>query len=207
MHEVHGVIEKERLILVAGEEVDGEGLDNVRIVGVLTGIDDLTILFVAVLPVIAAGRRVGDVFVETPIVWRLADLPPFAGLASHVPALFHHSGDGPLVGRFGAGTVRPPGTVRKTARAKRVTPGHEQTTRRTAQRRGVAGLEAGARGGEFVDIGSAMRIGAVATHAIDTQVIREDEENIRPGFRRGEQAGHDAEKGEQEETKEGSHTN
>src|SRR5207248_6719329 len=95
---------------------------------------------------------VREVFIEAPVLRRLADLPPFAGLASGVTILLQESGDGVFVLGFGARTALPPRLVQETAGAKGVTTRHEQAARRAAQRRCIAGFETQPCPGQCINV-------------------------------------------------------
>src|SRR5262249_48763596 len=139
-----------------------------------------TVLDVTLPPVPAAGRPVRAVFIEAPVLRRLADLPPFAGLAGRITVLLEQSGNGILVLGLGAGATLPPRHVGETAGAEGVTARHEQTARRAAQRRGIAGLEAHARLGERVDVGRPrlVLVGTATANAVQTEIVGQDEDDV-----------------------------
>src|ERR1051325_2811782 len=177
--EVHRIVEEERPVLVPADEVEAEGLDDIRIV--VVGRNRLAALGIGLLPIPAARRRVGAVFVEAPVARSLADLPPFAGFAGHVTGLLHQFRHRLFVLRLRAGAVPTPRAVADSAGAKRVAPRHQHTARRPAQRRGVTRLEARARRRELVDLRRFVRVRAVATDAVEPEVLGEDENDV--GFR------------------------
>src|SRR5207302_7409263 len=128
---------KEGLLFVAIDEIQGEVVAEVGAIHFLVGGHGLSVLDVALAPIPAARYLVREVFIEAPILRRLADLPPLAGLASRVAILLQESGDGVLVLGFGARAALPPRLVQETAGAKGVTTRHEQAARRAAQRRRI----------------------------------------------------------------------
>ena len=63
---MHRVVEEERLVLVPLDEINGERLDDVRVVRILSRVDRLAIFNVDVLPIPTARRVVGTVFIKAP---------------------------------------------------------------------------------------------------------------------------------------------
>ena len=74
-------------------------------------------------------------------------------------------------------------------------PEEQQHRQRPAQRRGVTRLEARARSGELVNLRRRMGVRAVAAHAIEPEVIGEDEDDV------GLVGGGQAESGDDKEEK------
>ena len=182
VHEVHRVIEKEGLVLVASDEVDAEGLDDVGIIGIRRRLDGLAVLEIGVLPVPAAGGGIGAVLVESPVAWRLADLPPFArfaGRRSRVASALSRWTTRPRTWRRGRHRARSCYSARPCERRSGRSSAGSARGRRAARR---SKSRSASRGGELVDLRRGMPVGAVTAHAIDPQIVREDEDDV--GLRR-----------------------
>ena len=122
---------------MAPDKIDGKVRAMVRVVNFLVELDLFAVLRIAVFPVPAGGGRVGDVFVKTPVAGRIGHLSPLACHAGRISGLLQNLRQGRLIGVLDvSGRL-----VRQAAGAKAVAAGHDQTPRRTAQRRGVAPLK------------------------------------------------------------------
>ena len=181
MHQVHRVVEEERLVLVPPDEIEGEVLDDIGAIGPFGQVQDLAVLVVLRFPIPAAGRVVGEEFVKTPVARQLAQLPPFAGLSRGIAGLLHEPGHGVFVGRLRSRPAAAPRLVGQPAGAKGVAPGHQQAARRPAQGRRVARAETQAGCRQGVDVRRLVLVGAVATDAVDAQIVGKDEDDVGLG--------------------------
>ncbi len=137
MNKVHGEIEEERLLFISRDEVDAEGVDDIRVIDFLTGIHLLAVLFIRVLPEPAASGGIGHIFIKAPVTRRLADLPPLARLCHDIAALLQNLCDERFVSRLRTRSVSAPRTIANATRAEDVAPRHQQTARWPAQRSGI----------------------------------------------------------------------
>ena len=164
---------------------NGEVLDDIGAIRPFGEVQDLAVLVVLRFPIPAAGRVVGEEFVKTPVARQLAQLPPFAGLSRGIAGLLHEPGHGVFVGRLRSRPAAAPRLVGQPAGAKGVTPGHQQAARRPAQGRCVARLEAQAGCRQGVDVRRLVLVRAVATDAVNAQIIGKDEDDVGLGRPRG----------------------
>ena len=179
MDKVHRVIKKERPVFMAANEVEAELLDDVGVVLFVRRYDLLAVFFEAVLPLPTAGCRVGAVFVEAPVLGSLTDLPPLARFARCIARCFEQRSDGFLVLRFRSWATRSPGLIGEAAGAECVTARHQRTTRRSAKDRGVTSFKTYPRRGELIDVRGLVFVCAIAAHTVETEVISENEDDVR----------------------------
>lgn len=102
-------------------------------------------------------------------------MSPFATHAGNIARRLEDGGHHGFVG----GLEEIAAVVARHAGVKGVPSGHEQRTRRTTKRRGIAMFEAQTTFGEGVEIRCLEVVGAIATDVADAEVVGENEDDVR----------------------------
>lgn len=173
--EDHRVIEEERLLLVFGNEFQGEVVDQLRaVLAVVEVFFDAVVFQIRVRIARRAARLLPEAGLVEPEVLRRIDLMPelpFAANSGGIARVLHEM---------------PEGCLRAQQRAKVdvvphvVAPRHELHPRRRAKRLHVAVFKTHTVGGEFVDDGRLIRLAAVRGDALVAEVIDHDEDDVGP---------------------------